>query len=330
MKTIAVLGSNSFSGSHFIDLLLRETEFKVLGISRSPEKSSLFLPYKKNPHLSKFSFFQFDLNKNSDALLNLLDKEKPEMIVNFAAQGEVGPSWEHPEHWFQTNCCSLAVLINHLRRKNYLKRYLHISSPEVYGSCSRKIDESAAFNPSTPYAASKAAADLLLFTYHKQFAFPVIFLRSTNVYGPGQQLYKIIPKAIISLKLGKKIELHGGGKAVKSYLHIRDVSEGELGILKSGESGQVYHLSPDEGIAVCEVVRKICQKLGKDFAQSVTEVPERPGQDAAYLIDSSKARKLLAWKPKISLEDGLSEVIAWVEKNWEEVRKEPLEYLHKP
>lgn len=330
MKTIAVIGSNSFSGSHFIDLLLSQTEFKVVGISRSPEKSSLFLPYKKNPHLSRFSFFQFDLNKNIDALLSLLDREKPEGIVNFAAQGEVTPSWEHPEHWFQTNCCSLAVLINHLRKKDYLKRYLQISSPEVYGSCKEKIDESAPLNPSTPYAASKAAADLLLFTYYKQFSFPAIFVRSTNVYGPGQQLYKIIPKTVISLKLGKKIELHGGGKAIKSYIHIRDVSEGELAILKSGKVGEIYHLSPDEGIAVCDVVRKICQKLGKNFDKSVTTVAERPGQDAAYVIDSTKARKNLNWTPKITFDDGLEEVMSWIEQNWEELRKQPLEYLHRP
>src|SRR6266700_4032461 len=99
----------------------------------------------------------------------LLDAEKPDAIVNFAAQSEVAPSWDHPEHWFQTNTVALSLLVNHLRKQTYLRRYLHISSPEVYGTCVGTVTEAAPMNPSTPYAASKAAADFLLRTYHKQY-----------------------------------------------------------------------------------------------------------------------------------------------------------------
>ena len=120
-------------------------------------------------------------------------------------------------------------------------------------------------NPSTPYAASKAAADLLLATFHRQFGFPLVTVRATNVYGARQQLFKIIPRSAIYVKLDKTIPLHGGGVAVKSYIHVRDVSRGELAILERGEVGRIYHLSPVRGIVIRDVVRTIADRLGERF-----------------------------------------------------------------
>jgi dTDP-glucose 4,6-dehydratase len=328
-RKIAVIGSNSFSGSDFIDLLLDDGRNHVIGISRSPEKSALFLPYKRRQR-ANFKFFQMDLNNNIREVIELINSFQPEYIVNFAAQSEVSPSWEHPEQWFQTNVVALAKLTNALKDRKYLKRYLHISSPEVYGTCTGTVSESAPLNPSTPYAASKAAADLFLYTLVKNFRFPLTTIRSTNVYGPHQQLFKIIPRSIIDLKLGKKIELHGGGVAVKSYIHIRDVSRGELAAMEKGCLGAIYHLSPDRGYAVRDVVQLICEFMSHDFQASAVEVGERLGQDAAYVIDSKRARQELEWSPKVTLKDGLAQVIAWVEDNWEQIRREPLEYVHKP
>lgn len=329
-KKIVVIGANSFSGQDFVDLLLDDPDKEVIGVSRSAERSALFLRYKLRDDLSRYRYFQMDLNKQMPELLQLLDAERPAYVVNFAAQSEVAPSWEYPEHWFQTNCVALARLVNYLRKRNYLRRYLHISSPEVYGACVGTVREDAPLNPSTPYAASKAAADLLLLTYHKQFGFPLVIVRSTNVYGARQQLFKIIPRSVIYIKLGRKIQLHGGGVAVKSYIHIRDVSRGELAILERGQLGQIYHLSPERGVAVREVAGMICERLGQRFEDVTTVVGERPGQDAAYVIDSSRARTGLSWSPEISLEDGLSEVVAWVEQYWDEILRQPLEYQHKP
>jgi dTDP-glucose 4,6-dehydratase len=262
-------------------------------------------------------------------LLNLLDLEQPRYIVNFAAQSEVAPSWERPEDWFRTNTVALSELVNHLRRRTYLDKFVQISSPEVYGTCRGTVLEHAPLNPSTPYAASKAAADMLLDTYRRQFDFPVTTVRATNVYGARQQQFKIVPRSIIAIKLGRKIPLHGGGKAVKSYIHVRDVSQGELAIMEQGEIGSTYHLSPDEGIAVADVVREIAFLLYKQFADVTETVAERPGQDAAYVIDSSLARSRFGWRPKIALREGLEETIAWVEKNWTEIQRAPLEYEHR-
>lgn len=330
MKKVVVLGSNSFSGQDFVDLLLDDPSLEVIGISRSAEKGPLFLRYRQRRDLSRYRFYQMDMNGDSQALIDLLDQEKPDAIVNFAAQSEVAPSWEHPEHWFETNTVGLAKLVNALRRRDYLKRYLHVSSPEAYGSCVGTVLETTPDNPSTPYAASKAAADMLLSVYQKQYGFPLVTVRATNVYGARQQLFKIIPRTAIYIKLGKKIQLHGGGVAVKSYIHIRDVSKGELAILKNGRIGERYHISPDQGVAVREVVRVMAERLGKTFEEVTEAVAERPGQDAAYVIDSTKARTELGWKPEISLADGLGDVLDWAESYWDEIQAQTLDYIHKP
>lgn len=330
MKTVAVIGSNSFSGSDYVDLLLRETDYRVIGISRSPEKGALFLPYKTGADLSRFTFHQMDLNRDMAALQQLLSKVQPAYVVNFAAQSEVAPSWQHPEQWFQTNGVAIAALGNYLKDQRWLERYVHISSPEVYGTCEGTVTEDAPLNPSTPYAASKAAGDLMLFTLVKNFNFPLAMIRATNVYGAHQQLFKIIPRTVIYLKSGKKIELHGGGVAVKSYIHIRDVSRGELAAMEQGRNGAIYHLSPDGGIAVKELVRTICELMDRSFAESTVAVMERLGQDKAYVIDSTRARREFGWLPRIQIEEGLSQVIKWVELYWPEIQKQPLEYQHKP
>ncbi|MEI6503350.1 MAG: GDP-mannose 4,6-dehydratase, partial [Armatimonadota bacterium] len=140
----------------------------------------------------------------------------------------------------------------------------------------------------------------------------------------------IIQRSALYLKLGRIIELHGGGTAVKSYIHIRDVSRGELAILDRGQVGSLYHLSPDQGIAVRDVVRLVCERLGVSFEEATTVVAERLGQDAAYVIESTKARTELGWSPQVSIEEGLSEVVSWVEANWDEIMQQPLEYQHKP
>ncbi|MDO8568366.1 MAG: GDP-mannose 4,6-dehydratase [Dehalococcoidales bacterium] len=324
-----VIGSNSFSGSDFIDLLLDEQQNQVIGVSRSPEKSALFLPYKSHSG-ADFKFYQMDLNKHMPGILQLVDSFRPDYIVNFAAQSEVGPSWDNPCQWFQTNAVAITGLAHALKDRKFLKRYVHISSPEVYGACLGTVTEAAPLNPSTPYAASKAAGDLSLFTLVKNFDFPLVMIRSTNVYGAHQQLFKIIPKAIISIREGKTIDLHGGGQAVKSYIHVRDISRGELLAARVGRPGEIYHLSPDKGIAIRDVVQMICAKMGIDFDRVTRTVGERLGQDAAYVIDSSKARKTFNWRPEISFAEGISGVIKWIEDNWEQIQRETLDYVHKP
>lgn len=328
-QKVIVIGSNSFSGIDFIDLLLETNDYDIIGISRSQEKPHFFLTFKKQPS-KNYRFLQMDLNKDLDQFEVLLKREQPDYVINFAALVEVGPSWDKPEDWFMTNTVAVTKLGKLLTQFSCIKKYVHISTPEVYGSCENKITESAALNPSTPYAASKAAGDLSLFTFFKNYGLPLCMVRSTNVYGRGQSLFKIVPRVALFIKMGKKIPLHGGGKAVKSYIHIRDISKGELAIMLHGKPGEIYHLSPDgEGIAICDLIRLICDKMKVRFNDVVEVVGERLGQDKAYIIDSSKARGMFHWKPTISLEEGISDTIEWVNENFQEMSKEPLDYQHK-
>lgn len=328
-KRVVVIGSNSFSGSDFIDLLLEAGRYSVIGISRSPEKSALFLPYKRHID-SGFKFCQMDLNKDMSNIISLIDFYKPDYIVNFSAQSEVTPSWENPAQWFQTNAVAITELVHFLKDRKFLKRYVHISSPEVYGTCTGIVKEDAPLNPTTPYAASRAAGDMSLFPYVKNFNFPMVMIRSTNVYGAHQQLFKIIPRSVIYIKMGKTIELHGGGQAVKSYIHIRDVSRGELVIMERGRIGEIYHLSPDRGISVRDVVRIICKKMSVSFEEVIKTVEDRLGQDKAYVIDSGKARIEFGWKPEIDFDEGLQSVVDWINMDWKLIKNEPFIYIHKP
>ena len=279
-EKIIVIGSNSFSGASFVDYVLEENlEAAVIGISRSAEHNDVFLPYKKN-NSDRFSFQCLDLNLHLDEIVNVIKAFRPDYIVNFSAQGMVGQSWGSPEQWFRTNCIALMNLANALKEEKYLKRFVQISSPEVYGSCQGEIKEDAKLSPTTPYAASKAAGDLSLLPFFKNFDFPLVYTRATNVYGPHQALYRIIPRSIVSIKNGDRIPLHGGGVAIKSYIHIRDVCVATLAIARKGENGEIYHISPDNGdISIKEVVRLICEKLGKDFDSCVEIMDERLGQD---------------------------------------------------
>ena len=203
MDKVGIIGSNSFSGSYFIDTILENTEYDVVGISRSQEYNPIFLPYKKEEN-KRFKFYQMNLNQDLEEMLKVFNKEKINYIVNYAAQGMVRQSWKNPEQWFQTNCLATVNLTNRLKEMPFLKKYIHISTNEVYGSCNN-IKEDAPLNPTTPYASSKASADMFIKNLINQFNFPANIIRSTNVYGPGQQLFRIIPRSIIYLKSRKKI-----------------------------------------------------------------------------------------------------------------------------
>lgn len=329
MEKIVVIASNSFTGSHVVDQLLEEGK-KVIGISRSPEYNMILLPYLYKKDLSQnFSFYKLDINTDLNNIMKILDYEKPEGIVNLAAQGEVQHSWDHPEDWFNTNSLGIGKLIYELSRRDYIKRYIHTSTPEVYGTCIGGIRENFNYNPSTPYAASKAAGDLFMRVYSNQ-GFPLTLIRSTNVYGIHQQLYRIMPRTIIYLKQGRKIQLHGGGLAKKAFIHVRDVADGIIKALESEDPSELYHLSPNsKGYSIKEIVELICNKMDYKFEDSTESVGERLGQDAAYEINSELARKELCWKPKIDLEVGISEMVDWINSNWEEIESLPHDYIHK-
>ena len=328
MEKIIVIGSNSFSGTHFADYVLGRGA-DVIGVSRSPEPHRVFLPYKKRQN-PLFRFYQMDLNQDLPGIMKISDEFEPDYVVNFASQSMVAESWENPDHWFQTNAVATIKLHDELRKRDYLKKYVHISTPEVYGSCEGLVKENTSYNPSTPYAVSRAATDMSLMGFCKAYDFPVVFTRAANVYGPGQQLYRIIPRTILFFLIGRKLQLHGGGHSVRSFIHIRDVADGTLRVARQASPAEIYHFSTSRNISIRELVEMIAAQLRLSFADHVEVVGERLGKDAAYLLDSANAREKLGWQDQITLEQGIEETIGWVCDNLEEIKKQPFDYIHKP
>ena len=331
MEKVFVLGSNSFSGSEFIKHILKKG-YDVTGVSRSKEPHTVFLPHRwiDLNILKRYQFHQLDLNEHMDSLMTLIHQKKPDYVVNFAAQSMVAESWLYPVDWMKTNVVSTVQFHEKLRQCDFLKKYVHVSTPEVYGSCQGLVSTHTNYNPSTPYAVSRAACDMWLTALHKNYQFPVVFTRAANVYGPGQQLYRIIPKTILNIKMGKKLPLHGGGHSVRSFIHIQDVAEGTLRVLLHASPGEIYHFSTQRNISIRDVVQLICRRMNKNFEDVVHIVEERPGKDAAYLLDSEESRVKLKWKDAIDLEEGVDQTIEWIEKHIDVLKSMPLDYIHKP
>lgn len=327
ISRILVLGSNSFAGSQYIAEAIKTAT--VQGISRSAEKSALFLPCKNSPYAHNYRFFQFDLNHDFEQLVREVERFQPQVIVDFAGQGMVAESWLHPQQWYQTNIVSKVRLHHYLSDKPWLHKYIRVSTPEVYGSSETLLDESAGYNPSTPYAVSHAATDMSLTAYFKQYDFPVVFTRFSNFYGPGQQLYRIVPRTIIYALTGKTLMLHGGGTAVRAFIHGRDVASAIARVVEAGQSGETYHFSTSDFITIKALVSKIHQLIGIERDDLIEVSADRPGKDLKYLMNDTKARKNLQWAPSVSLDQGLAETIDWVRQHLDEITNHPMDYQHK-
>lgn len=327
-KCFLVIGSNSFSGAQFIKYLLQNGN-NVIGVSRSNEINDVYLPYKWENKKYNFKFYSIDINQQLAELVEILNDFKPEYVVNFAAQGMVAQSWETPQDWYQTNVVGQVKLHDQLRKLKFIKKYVHVTTPEAYGSTDGWIKESFIFAPSTPYAVSRAACDLHLMSFFKAYNFPVVFTRAANVYGPGQQLYRIIPRTMLYARLGKKMKLHGGGLSTRSFIHMDDVSAATFKIALDGIPGDSYHISTNETITIRGLVEKICELTKANFIDLVEVSEDRLGKDQAYLLDSGKLRENLDWNDKINLEKGLIDTLSWVDSNIEILKSLPADYIHK-
>jgi dTDP-glucose 4,6-dehydratase len=329
MSKVLVIGSNSFSGASFCGWLL-DRGVDVVGASRSIPPADVMLPYRWGTKAGHFHFEQIDVNHDLEKLEALMRTERFGTVFNFAAQSMVGESWDKPDDWMRTNVVSAARLAERLRHMDFLDRYVHVTTPEVYGSTDGWITEDTPFNPSTPYAVSRAAGDMLFKIYRETYGLPVVGTRAANVYGPGQQLYRIIPRTIFFLLTGKPLQLHGGGLSTRSFIHMDDVSAATWLIANGAPVGETYHISTDRVVSIRELVELVCQRLGKRFDQCVEVVGERLGKDSAYWLNSAKLRNNLGWKNQIALEAGLEDTIAWVQRNLAALQQQPANYVHKP
>ena len=324
MKKILVLGSNSFSGSSFVDFLPNK-RYKIYCFSRSSHKNE-FNKYYLNG--KKVFSKKIDISKDLKKILSLVKRIKPNYIINFISESMVAESWIFPKDWYYLNSYILPSFYHEISNYKFIKKVIHFSTPEVYGSTKKKNKETNFFNPSTPYGVSRVTADQVCSVLFRSKKFPVIITRASNVYGEYQKLYRIIPKTIVSIISKKKIPLHGGGKSVRNFIHIDDVSNALLIIMEKGIPGEAYHIASNKMTSIKEIVNLISKKLGTDLKNSTKISKDRIGKDQLYFLNSSKLRNL-GWKPHIDLDKGIDRVIRWIQINKKKLTKYKLYYEHK-
>jgi len=327
-KKFLVLGSNSFAASNFVNFLLKKN-CRVVGISRSKEYKRFYLPYKNSSNINQFKFYKINILSNLKKLKSIVKKFRPNYVVNYIAQGMVPQSWINPEDWYYTNIVAQVKMYNELSKFKFIKKFIHVTTPEVYGYKNKKISENYNFNPSTPYAISKATLDIHLKKYFENFKLPVIFTRSANYYGPGQQLYRIVTKALLFARLRKKIDLHGGGLSKRSFIYIDDVSAATYLISIRGKVGSTYHISTEKIISIRNLIKKISKITKTNFLGLVKDTQDRIGKDRSYDISSQKIKRELNWRAKTDLDSGLKKTLNWVDQNFSNLKKEKMIYMHK-
>src|SRR3990167_8740619 len=229
-----ILWASSFYGSNFARLV-EERGDEFIGMSRQ----------------------QFDLGKGDiNPVVDKVILEKPDYVVNFISRSSVVESWESPSEWMNVNAKATSSLIYCMNRYG-ARKFIHVSTPEVYGSTPEWVKEDHPFNPTTPYAVSRAAGDMMLKAFHKAYGFPMVITRTANIYGPGQQSYRLIPKALEAKRTGEPLLLHGGGQSVRSFIHIKDACEATYLIAKQGFIGETYHISTNHAYSIEDVVSMI-------------------------------------------------------------------------
>ncbi len=320
-----VLGASTFTSIYFIKNKLEEGK-TVLAISRSKNEYLNKHLIGKNYPTTKFKYFKLHLIKDNFKIIKIIHRFKPNFIIDFSGQGMVAESWINPNLWFETNVISKIKIYQSLIDKKWLKKIIKISTPEVYGSNAGKIKEASSFNPSSPYAVSHASIDLFLSINQKFKNLPVIFTRFANFYGEGQQVFRIIPKVILSIIFNKKFSLHGGGRSVRSFIHVSDVSKAIDCTIKKGKIGSTYHFSTEEQISILKLCKKIIKFQNKKFKDVCEITPvDRLGKDKKYDMSFSHTKKELNWKPEIDLNEGIERAYNWYNahkkyyknKNWD-------------
>jgi len=326
MKKYAILGGGGSFGIHTALYLLKHADpSMVIGIGRNPlrpEPFSLGVDKHKN-----YRYHAYHLTYELDLLLELLDREKPDVIVNYAAQGEGAVSWKHSWRFFETNSMALARLSEELMKRDWLERFIQIGTSEMYGSVEHAAKEDEPIKPSSPYAASKVAFDMYLMSVHKFLKFPMNIIRPSNAYCSGQLLHRVIPKTIVCGLTGRKLPLQGGGRAEKSYLHALDLARAIHLVAEKAPFGTVYNAGPAEPTSIRRVVELCADALGMPFEQLCEMAPDRLGQDSRYWLDSSAIYRDVGWKPEITWEQGLDEVVSWGKKYIDQLRDWPMDYV---
>ncbi|MBI3506690.1 MAG: GDP-mannose 4,6-dehydratase [Proteobacteria bacterium] len=323
MTKYLITGGNGVFGIHTAIHLLAEADpEKVICVGRNMERPEPFtLGLGRGDR--RYAYHQIHLVWEIDRFLDLLDAEKPDVIINFAALSEVPTSFRQAWRYYDTNVTMLAKMTDHLMKRDYLKRFVHIGSSEVYGSVDRPATEDFPLVPSSPYACSKAAGDMHLISIHNVLGFPMNILRPSNCYGPGQLLYRILPKAVLCGLTGRRLPLEGGGRAQKSYMHAKDLSRAIQAIIEKAPLGRIYNMGPEKFVSIRELVEITATQLGISFEKLCDMAPDRTGQDLRYWLDSSRIKADTGWSMKIDLNEGIATMVEWGRRYLPEIQNLP-------
>ncbi|MCH9030655.1 MAG: dTDP-glucose 4,6-dehydratase [candidate division Zixibacteria bacterium] len=312
-------GSAGFIGSTFLPLLLSKFSaseiHSVDALTYAGSRENLLdLPESSNHSFHRLNITDFD------SLQKKFQNFEFKTVIHFAAETHVDRSLNSPDLFFRTNLIGTTNLLK-LAKEFAVERFIHISTDEVYGPTPDGIefDESAPLNPSSPYAASKAAADLATLSYSKSYDLPVIIIRSTNNYGPRQYPEKLIPLLISRASQGKALPLYGDGKYERDWIHVEDFSRAVIAILECGKAGEIYNVAGENRILNIEIAERIRELVG--VAESKIEfVANRPGHDRRYRIRTDKV-KTLGFSPQIDFDEELAKVVKWYLKTPQRLAK---------
>lgn len=321
---IIVTGGAGFIGGNFVHYMMnRYPEYEILCVDALTYAGNMetLEPVANNP---KFKFFKTDVS-DRDAIYGIFEEEKPDIVVNFAAESHVDRSIEDPGIFLQTNIIGTQVLMDACRKYG-IKRFHQVSTDEVYGDLPLDrpdlfFTEETPIHTSSPYSASKAAADLLVQAYYRTYGLPVTISRCSNNYGPYHFPEKLIPLMIANALNDKPLPVYGKGENVRDWLYVEDHCSAIDLIIHRGTVGEVYNIGGHNERTNLEVVKTILKELGKPESL-ITFVTDRKGHDMRYAIDPSKISRELGWEPVTMFDDGIKKTIKWYLENrawWENI-----------
>jgi dTDP-glucose 4,6-dehydratase len=318
-KKIIVTGGLGFIGSNLIEMLIKK-QFYVINIDNVSYSSNF---YNVKMYSNKnYKFIKCDIN-NKNKLINIFNKYKPVGIFNLAAETHVDRSIDNPKVFIDSNIYGIFNLLEAFRfylKKNIKTKLIHISTDEVFGDILKgRSDENFQYKPSSPYAASKASSDHLVYSYYRTFNLPVIITNCSNNFGPKQHPEKLIPKIIYNIINNRPLPIYGKGLNSREWIYVNDHCEALIKIFNQGKIGQFYNIGSNKNFSNIEIT-KMLLKISQNYIKlkknvKIKFVKDRPGHDLRYALNSNKIIKNLKWKPKIKINDGLDKTFLWYFKN---------------
>jgi dTDP-glucose 4,6-dehydratase len=316
---IIVTGGLGFIGSNLIDLLIKKN-FKVLNLDKI-SYSSNFYNVKDFKNNKNYKFIKCDIS-NKEKITKILKKEKPSALFNLAAETHVDRSIDSPYPFIKNNIIGVFNLLEAVKsyhKTNKKFKFIHISTDEVYGDILKgRTNESYPYKPSSPYAASKASSDHLVYSYFHTYKLPVIITNCSNNYGPNQHPEKLIPKIIYNIMNGLDLPIYGDGQNSREWIYVKDHCNALLEVFKKGKNGEFYNIGSNQNInnlKICSKILQIFKKKNFKSKSKITFIKDRPGHDRRYALDSNKIIKQLNWTKKTNISDGLYKTVMWYIEN---------------